>query len=423
MGKNHTRLKALHRDHPDENTGKVGQHVELERLNDFLDEGRLTEAERKEVQEHLSLCVQCSVLLRKLHESESDSGERGLTSSEGLTSYPDRLDEEVGAVGQHVELERLTAYYEGRMTAAEREELQEHLSLCVQCSVLLRELHEFAWDSERGLTGPEHLEWEAWEALQRQWSSVREEPASQETLPLVAADLAAWRVPDREASLCRQEDPARALALYDEALVLAPPEAKGKILLNKAFTLQQSGEPELALKTLSEAEPFVSGLNEPRLLFCLRGNFAAALYDLGQFMEARSRMSEITALAAETGNELDPVRALWLRGGIDSGLGRAQEAEAAFKQVWQAFRQRGMADELGMVTLDLASLLSEQGRWPEVRSLATETIWIFKAQGIHSETAKVLTLFFEMAATERLTVELLEYLNKAEKNLGLRFIE
>ena len=177
-----------------------------------------------------------------------------------LAPHPDHLGEEVGAAGQHVELERLTAYYEGRITAAEREELQEHLSLCVRCSTLLRELHEFASDSDES---PEQLEQEA-----------------------------------------------------------APPEVKGRILVNQALTLQQKGEPELALKTLSEAEPFLSGLNEPRLLWDLRFNFVVILCDLGQFMEAQLRLSEITALAAEMGNELDLVRVLWLRGRIDSGLGR-----------------------------------------------------------------------------------------------------
>ncbi len=239
--------------------------------------------------------------------------------------------------------------------------------------------------------------------------------------------LGAWRVPDREASLRRQDDPSRALALHDEALVLAPPEVKGRILVNKALTLQQSGEPEFALKTLSEAEPFVSGHDEPRLLWGLRFNFIVILCDLGRFLEAEHLVSEISALAAEMGNELDIVRVLWLRGRIDSGLGRDQEAEAAFEQVRQAFRYRGIAYDFAKITLELASLLSKQGRLKEVRSLATQTLWIFKAQALHSEAEKALKLFCEVAATERLTVDLtqhiLKYLEKAEKNPGLRFHE
>jgi hypothetical protein len=103
------------------------------------------------------------------------------------TAHPDHLREDAGAAGQHIdpgqhiELERLIAYYEGRGTEAERKEVQDHLSSpCVRCTFLLCELNEFSRDSgERGITGPEHLEQEAWEALQRQRSSVRKEPASQ----------------------------------------------------------------------------------------------------------------------------------------------------------------------------------------------------------------------------------------------------
>jgi hypothetical protein len=172
VGKNRTGLNALHRDHPDENTGAVGQHedtgavgqhIALERLIEILYKGRLTKAEH----EHLSLCVLCPVLLHQLREIASDSGESGLTGPEGLASHPDHLGGEVGAAGQHVELERLIDFLDkGRLTEAERKEVKEHLYLCVRCSVLLRELHEFAADSgERGLSGPESLEQDAWELL------------------------------------------------------------------------------------------------------------------------------------------------------------------------------------------------------------------------------------------------------------------
>lgn len=81
-------------------------------------------------------------------------------------SHRDHPDEDAEAVGHHVGLEGLIAYCEGRLTAAEREDLQEHLSLCARCTALLRELYEFASDSDqRGLTGPERLEQEAWESL------------------------------------------------------------------------------------------------------------------------------------------------------------------------------------------------------------------------------------------------------------------
>jgi tetratricopeptide (TPR) repeat protein len=237
--------------------------------------------------------------------------------------------------------------------------------------------------------------------------------------------LAAWRLPDGEASLRRQGDPARALALHDEAMLLAPPEAKGRILLNKALTLEQNGKPDLALSTLLEARPYLDVSDNPRLACVLRFNITVILCDLGRFEEAEEAVAEVVELVTEIGNELDLVRLLWLRGRIDAGLGRERNAEAAFEQVRQAFRERGIAYDFAKITLELAVLLSNQGRVKEVKTLAQQTIWIFNSQGVHVEAEKALRLFIEAADAERLTVEfarrILEYLNRAEKGARLCF--
>jgi tetratricopeptide (TPR) repeat protein len=237
--------------------------------------------------------------------------------------------------------------------------------------------------------------------------------------------LAAWRLPDGEASLRRQGDPARALELHDEAMVLAPPEAKGRILLNKALTLEQNGKPDLALATLLEARAFLDVRDSARLACVLRFNLTVILCDLGRFEEAEEAVAEVVELVTEIGNELDLVRLLWLRGRIDAGLGRERKAEAAFEQVREAFRERGIAYDFAKITLELAVLLSNQGRVKEVKALAQQTAWIFNSQGVHSEAEKALRLFIEAADAERLTVEfarrILGYLNRAEKGTPFCF--
>jgi cell division protein FtsB len=73
--------------------------------------------------------------------------------------------EESGDVGPHVGSKRLIAYREGMLAPAEREAVQEHLSLCARCTGLLLELRDFEASSARGDTGPESLRQEAWESL------------------------------------------------------------------------------------------------------------------------------------------------------------------------------------------------------------------------------------------------------------------
>jgi hypothetical protein len=69
--------------------------------------------------------------------------------------------------GPHIGSKRLIAYRLGTLPAADREAVQEHLSLCSRCTGLLRELREFEADAAEAATGPEPLQEEAWAALVR----------------------------------------------------------------------------------------------------------------------------------------------------------------------------------------------------------------------------------------------------------------
>jgi len=74
--------------------------------------------------------------------------------------------EEAADVGPHVGLKRLIAYRRGKLPVAEREALQEHLSLCPKCAERLLELRDFeATSAGGGAAGPESLRQSAWESL------------------------------------------------------------------------------------------------------------------------------------------------------------------------------------------------------------------------------------------------------------------
>ena len=70
--------------------------------------------------------------------------------------------------GPHAGTRRLIAYREGRLSEAEREALQEHLSLCPRCTGLLRELRDFEAAAAGAVEpGPDALRQQAWESLSR----------------------------------------------------------------------------------------------------------------------------------------------------------------------------------------------------------------------------------------------------------------
>jgi len=245
----------------------------------------------------------------------------------------------------------------------------------------------------------------------------------------VASDqglLDAARLLDLEASLCRdQRRFDDALVLHDQALEVSTQHASVSILLNKSATQEQMGDFDASIPTLERASALIDGEREPRLLFGIRFNLAVNLAHQKRHAEAVALLPEVRELAMEMGNGLDLVRVVWLESRIFAGLGRREEAVAALEQVRGEFTTREIAYDAALVSLELAVLYLEDGRTSEVRILARQMLWIFRAQGVHREALAALKLFCEAAEREQATVDLArrvaEYLEKARHNPDLRF--
>ena len=235
----------------------------------------------------------------------------------------------------------------------------------------------------------------------------------------------AW-LPGLEATLRRdQRRLPEALTQINRALALDGGEIKTQILLAKSGILEMMGDPEGSTVLLREAAPLVDARREPRLAFGLRFNLLVNFCRLGQIAEAEIRLPEVRVLAERLGEELDLTRVVWLEGKIAIGLGRAAEAYAAFQQVRKEFTARELAYDGALVSLELALLLLEQGRAAEVHNLASEMLWIFRAQGVHREALAALQLFCDAVRREEATAELARrvvlYLYRAQHDPELRF--
>ena len=237
----------------------------------------------------------------------------------------------------------------------------------------------------------------------------------------------AW-LPGLEAALRRaQRRFPEALKRISEALALDPGELKAEILLTKARIHETFGDPEASTAALLEAAPLIDPRREPRNAFGVRCNLALDLCQLERFEEAKSRLPEIRALAERLGEELDLTRVLWVEGKVAAGLGRVREALSAFEQARGVFRQRGLAFDYGLVSLDLTVLLLEQGRTADVRAMAEEMLQIFRKQQIEREALAALRLFCDAARRETATVDLarslVRFLRRAQHDPELRFTD
>ncbi len=243
-----------------------------------------------------------------------------------------------------------------------------------------------------------------------------------------AADspLAEWRLLDLEASLRRElGEFEQALDLLGRALAAAPAAARGRILLNRAVTLEYQGEIDAALAVLREAAPLIEAAREPRDRLVVRFNGIVILCHLGRHQEAEAQLPELRNKIVELGNELDLLRHGWLSARVAAGLGKREAARVAFEEVRRQFAQAGNPYDTALVSLELSMLELEEGHLGEVRALAEAMLWIFSSQQVHREALAALRLYCRAAANDTATAalarRLFDYLERARRDPGLRF--
>jgi transcriptional regulator with XRE-family HTH domain len=234
--------------------------------------------------------------------------------------------------------------------------------------------------------------------------------------------FAAWRLPDLEASLRREQQRfPEALALLERARALAEPadQEVSRILLKREHVFERMGDLPAALATLEEAAPRIAAAGDPQLRFAHRFNTTDVLGQLKRYAEAEALLPEVRELAVRQGNGLNSIRVLWLEARLDTGRRRRDEAARKLEQVQREFTVRELPYDAALASLDLAVLWLEAGRTAEVRELAVGMAWIFEAQKIHREALAALGLFTEAARQEAATVELARRVIAELKRKGL----
>lgn len=214
------------------------------------------------------------------------------------------------------------------------------------------------------------------------------------------------RVFELEASLRReQRDLPEALRLLDQAQAAdRRGERAGRILINRAKTLEQMGEYEEAITTLRHAEPCIDAERESRLLWNMRFNLVENLCEVGRYDEAGPLLANVRQQAASFGKRLNLVRLDWLEARISVGRGRLDLAELGLERVRQEFLSREIGLDAALVSLELAVLHLEHGRMAEVKRLARELAPVFLSQGISCEALATLALFQQAVEADTITL-------------------
>jgi hypothetical protein len=151
-----------------------------------------------------------------------------------------------------------------------------------------------------------------------------------------------------------------------------------------------------------------------------------ALLDDGKPREAFALLFHTRPLYLKMGDRLNLLRLRWLEGRVAQGLHRLEQAEAAFREVRDAFVDLGIEYDAALVSLDLAAVYVQQGRAVETRRLALEMLAFFESRQIHREAMAAFLVFCNAAKLEQaglgLVQEVAAFLKQARHTHDLRFM-
>ena len=193
-----------------------------------------------------------------------------------------------------------------------------------------------------------------------------------------------------------------AVAIYDE---IRDPHLQGRALMTKGMILQYQGDADEAADCFRTCLPL---LEEPRSLALCLLNLAGCLQDAGRSAEAAALIPEARRSLEQAGTRPDLLRLRWTEAKAAAGLGRPEEAEAAFLEVRQAFLEGFFAFDAALISLDLAALYLRQGRVEETKRLAAEILPVFRSREVHRDAMAAVIVFQRAAELENLTLGLVE---------------
>ena len=300
-----------------------------------------------------------------------------------------------------------------------RKESAENPSLAEELSRLALDLSQHLDSARYGSEAIEDLRGRAWAYIgnaRRVQSDLR---GAQDALERALSHLrqgtrdpwerAVWL--DLKASLFRAqrrfEDAKRllnrALALF---LSVGDQHRAGRTLVNLDTVLHQAGQAEKGIPLLYRALDLIDPEQEPRLLLITKHNLIDDLAEAGRYLEAQRLLLRTHPLYQRFDEPWLRCRRSWVEGKIARGLSQPDRAEELFGRTRTGFVELGAFYDVALVSLDLASLFTEQGRTTELKRLAGEMVPIFSSLQIHRETLAAFTLWKQAVEAETAGIEL-----------------
>lgn len=183
----------------------------------------------------------------------------------------------------------------------------------------------------------------------------------------------------------------------------------GRALLKKGIFAGYRGNTEQALQLVEQGLALLDEKRDPALVYSALHNQARLLLDAGQFRAARMALWKAKARGLDPGGWLVELKARWLEGQINAGLGELERAEAAFLEVKEGFLEAKLVYKAALVSLELGALLLRRTQTEAAAREILAAADTFMALGISRE-ASASVLLLRGAAEQRIVdTGLIEY--------------
>lgn len=165
-------------------------------------------------------------------------------------------------------------------------------------------------------------------------------------------------------------------------------------------------DPKKGVEHLQRALALIDRSREPRLDLCAQHALAQFLSDSGHPEEGLAVLERARPLYKHFRDDVTQLRLHWVEGKIACRLGEYDEAESIFSQIWEEFRVRNLNQEVVLVTIDLAQVLTAKDEPERAAQLAAECYSIMKAWGLHKDALAAWLVFQEALSQEMARNEL-----------------
>ncbi|HEV7509722.1 MAG TPA: hypothetical protein VGS07_32920 [Thermoanaerobaculia bacterium] len=172
-----------------------------------------------------------------------------------------------------------------------------------------------------------------------------------------------------------------ALEIYRKA---DDPHQQGRTLLQMGDVIGHVN-PGRALDHIRKALALIDTARDPRLELCARHDLAWFLMEGGRTEEALAVLDRARPLYRKFSDAFTQLRLHWLEGKIAANLGDLAGAESILGQLWEEFRVRDLNQEVVLVSIDLAKVLTWKGDVARAADLVGQCYSIMKSWGLHRD--------------------------------------